>query len=99
MPIPAAKTPAESFHKMLLSLNPEGYDLKRISVFENPMRANLEFSKTRFWQKSVFELQVSLTKAGDELLYNIDTAKTIWNRKTGSFKEHAEDALRKVING
>lgn len=97
--IPQRNLAAEAFHKMLLDVNPEGYELKRISVFENPIRANLEFCKARSKQRSVFELQVSLTSGGDELLYCIDTAKSLWRLKTMSFTDMAEQALKKVVYG
>jgi len=99
LPISKANWPAERLHNVLAKLNPEGYDLKRISVFENPVRADLEYFKTKSWLGSTFRLEVSIPETGDALLYNIDAGKRRFARKAHSFRDAAENALKQVVNG
>ncbi len=98
LPISKASWPAERLHNVLAKLNPEGYDLKRISVFENPIRANLEYLKTRSRLGSIFRLEVSIPETGDALLYNIDTGKQLFARKSAAFRSAAETALEQILD-
>jgi len=62
---------SEGLHKALSQLKPSGYCLKRISIFENPVSANLEFSKDKSWRNSVFKLELSVQDNGQTLNYAV----------------------------
>jgi len=65
------KPSSEGLHLAVSQLKPSGFCLKRISIFENPISANLEFSKDKSRRKSIFKLELSVHNDGQTLSYTV----------------------------
>jgi len=65
------KPGSEGLHLAVSQLKPSGYCLKRISIFENPISANLEFSKDKARGNSTFKLELSVQNDGQTLSYTV----------------------------
>lgn len=85
----------EGLHEALSRLKPSGYCLKRISIFENPISANLEFSKEKSWRNDVFKLELSVENDGKTLNYAVPNV-SIFASGGRKFAEEVERALAQL---
>ncbi len=89
------KPSSERLHAALSRLKPSGYCLKRISVFENPISANLEFSKEKSRRKHVFKLELSVEDDGKTLNYAVPHV-SIFSSGGRQFADEVERALAQL---
>jgi len=87
-------SPEEVFHKLLSQLTPETYELKRLSIFECPIRAELEYVKPG--SKSRQFLSLELKENQKAINYHISPAQSFWPWTKSDFDKHAIKALDKL---
>lgn len=83
----------EVFHRLLSRICPDGYELKRMSVYESPTRAVFEFCKEKSRSNHVFSVKLNLAKKDNALFYDILPPKKRLPWPKHSFAESMIDTL------
>ena len=72
----------EIFHTVLSRLTPERYQLKRMTIYETPMSAELEYVKTKTKSRQVHRLKLILSKNKKDLDFRIFPSKHMDERRS-----------------
>ena len=91
----------EAFHKILSCITPERYQIKRVSIFETPISAELEYvkvkSKSRQTQSnSDFIVILILSKNKKDIHFKIFSPKWSWPWTKNDFDENVMDSLNNL---
>jgi len=86
----------EIFHKVLSRITPERYDLKRMTIYETPMRAELEYVKAKSKSRQVHNLKLILSKNEKDLYFKIFSSKRTWPWTKTDFDKNVIDSLNNL---
>ena len=86
----------EVFHKILSRVSPDRYLLKRISIFETPLSAELEYVKAKSKSRKAHRVILVLSKNKTNLHFKILSTKWTWPWSKNDFDTNVINSLENL---